>query len=92
MFRPSFDFESNGVSPETQTTVAEHYEEEELYLGELESSEQDDLIRWHSQHSEDVERDESVRFAPAAHHGKSVSVSNYYEIGQKVAEITACRV
>lgn len=43
------------VTPESETMVAAHAQKGELRLGDLTLSEQVDLIRWHSQPSEDVE-------------------------------------
>lgn len=48
------------VSYETQPTVAEHSLENRL--GGLKLSEQADLMCWHNQLSQGVERDESARF------------------------------
>lgn len=53
---------SNGVTPETQVTVAERAEKEKLHLEEAKLLEQADLIHWHSQLLEDAERDEIACF------------------------------
>lgn len=52
---------SDCVTPETQTTVAEHTQKEELRLCETKLPSQADLIRWHSPLRKNVEWDESER-------------------------------
>lgn len=65
----------DAVAPETHSTVAERAQKEELHLRELKFSEQADLIRWHSEHSADVERDEHIRLTRSRSPRKTLRVS-----------------
>lgn len=69
----SFSFDKatgDGLTPVTQTVVAEHVQEERIHLDELKWSEHADLIRWFSQLIELIEHDEHVRFRTIARHAK----------------------
>lgn len=85
----------DNVKPEIQTIVAVQAQKEECRRGESKVSEQADLIRLHSQITEDVKLDQNVRvisLTRATQHLWARVCRLKHDVGQKVAEVTLCCV